>query len=90
MAQHGVLYYLAAGLPIAPPLVLANVPPPAYSAVLLAAQEPESPVKPAVMLQSVPKAFLVMIPGERVGDAFRIRMLHAVNVYRPSAVEMTP
>jgi hypothetical protein len=34
----------------------------------------------------VPKAFLVMIPGERIGDAIRIRMLHAVSVYRPSAI----
>jgi hypothetical protein len=64
---------------------------------LLAAHEPESPVQPATMLQSplltssddVPKAFLVMIPGERAGDHVRIRTLHAVSVYRPSAVETT-
>jgi hypothetical protein len=38
------------------------------------------------------KAFLVMIHGECIRDAFRIQTLHAVTVYyyRPSAVEMTP
>jgi hypothetical protein len=64
---------------------------------LLATQDPESPVQPAAMLQTVlafhddlPKVFLVMIPGERVGDAIRIRTLHSLSVYRPSFAETTP
>jgi hypothetical protein len=67
---------------------------------LLTAQDPELPVQPAAMLQSVcanvqhsddvPKAFLVMIPGERIGDAIKIRTLYAVSVYCPSAIEMKP
>ena len=66
-------------------------------AALLSAQEPESAVQPATMLQSmltasddVPKAFLVMLPGERAGDPVRIKTVHAVSVYRPSAVDPTP
>jgi hypothetical protein len=109
MAQHGVPGLLGAlppalanGQPPAPQnyrekyLADPDVTNGQYTA-LLAAQEPESPVQPATMLQTmlkssddVPKAFLVMIPGERAGDAVRIRTLHAVTVYRPSAIETTP